>query len=290
VLLSFARGLSAVGASPLILVVTFVAVLVLWLVVTAYGAGLAASSGVMVQFMELPPARTYIDLGSLQIGRLNLLGAVGLGVGLIVFRAVLAGFLIAAIDQNLRGPLSWRRAFADAVRRTRGSFWVLIAVEVGYVAGTLFVAALSLLLGGQSGILFYFAWLVGGVYYFVYAEITAVLERAPIRWAVAWGLQAARLRGREHAMLVFSYQILSIVLSIIVSGRALLTATPPVVIWVAALFSAFVHVSVLAAFVWRWQVLADPVKAGAGVRSTPGGEARRPSLVGRALGLGGPRR
>lgn len=290
VLLSFARGLSAVGASPLLLVVTFVAVLVLWLGVAAYGASLVASSGAMVQFMQLPPARTYNDLSFLQFGTLSAPGAIGFGVGLVLFRALLTGFLVAAIDQTLRGPVPWRRAFTDGLRRALGSFWVLVAVEAGYVAATLFVAALALLFGGQSAVLFYFAWLVGGIYYFVYVEIVAVVERAPIRWAVAWGMQAARLRGREHAMLVFSYQILSLVLSIVVAGRAALTATPQVVIWVATLFIAFVHVSVLGAFVWRWQVLAGPVKAGAGARSTQGGEARRPSLVGRALGLGGPRR
>jgi hypothetical protein len=290
VLLSFARGLSAVGSSPVVLVVTFLAVLVLWLVMTAYGAGLAASSGVMVQFMELPPARTYIDLGSLQIGRLNLLGAVGLSVGLVVFRAMLTGFLIAAIDRAIRDPVPWRRAIADASRRMLGSFWVLLAIEIGFVTITLFVAALTVLLGGQGAVLFSLAWLIGGFYFLVYVEIVAVLERAPIRWAVAWGLQAARLRGREHAVLVFSYQILSLVLSTFVGGRALLTATPPVVIWVAALFIGFVHVSVLGAFIWRWQVLADAVKAGAGVRPVRGREARRPSLVGRALGLGEPRR
>jgi hypothetical protein len=286
VVVSFVRGLWAVGDSPLILVTTFASIVVLWLIFTAYGAGLVASSGAMVQFLELPPARTYIDLGFLQLGRFSALGAIGFGVGVVVFRAALTGFLIAAIDQNLRGPASWRDTLVASARRMLRSFGVLLALEVGFVASTLFVGSLTVLIGTQGGGLVYFAWLIGGVYLFVYCEIVAVVERAPIRRSVALGLQAARLPGREHAILVFSYQIMSLVLSSVIAGRAILTATPPVAVWVSALFIGFLHVSVLAAFTWRWSVLADPVKAGAGARAARSSRPPRPSL----LGLGGLRR
>jgi hypothetical protein len=163
------------------------------------------------------------------------------------------------------------------------SFWTVLALEVGFVAATLFVAAVTLLAGSQAAYLVYFGWLIGGVYFFVYCEIVAVVDRAPIRQAVVLGVRAARLPGREHAILVFSYEIVALILASFVAGRGIVTATPSASVWGYALFIAFLHVSVLAAFTWRWDVLAEPVKAGAGARGTrpPGGSL---------LGLGSPRR
>lgn len=283
VLVSFARGLGAVGSSPQILVTTFASVLALWLAFTAYGAGLVASSGAIVQFMELPPARTYIDLGFLQLGRLSVAGAIAFGISLIVFRSFVTAFLIASIDLTLREPMTWRERLGASLRRARGSFWTVLALEVGFVAATLFVGSLTVLAGSQAAGLVYFAWLIGGVYFFVYCEIAAVVDRAPVRQAVILGIRAARLPGREHAILVFSYEIVALILSSFIAGRGIVTATPGVAVWGYALFIAFLHVSVLAAFTWRWEILAEPVKAGAGARGTrpPGGSL---------FGLGGPRR
>jgi hypothetical protein len=283
VLVSFARGLGTVGSSPQILVTTFLSVLALWLAFTAYGAGLVASSGALVQFMELPPARTYIDLGFLQLGRLSVAGAIAFGVALIVFRTLVTAFLIASIDLSLRGPMPWRERLATSLKRTRGAFWTVLALEVGFIAATLFVGSITVLVGSQGSGLVYFAWLIGGVYFFVYCEIAAVVDREPIRQSVILGVRAARLPGREHAILVFSYEIVALILSSFIAGRGVVTATPGVAVWVYALFIAFLHVSVLAAFTWRWEILAGPVKAGAGARGTrpPGGSL---------LGLGSPRR
>jgi hypothetical protein len=283
VLASFARGFASVGASPVILVTTLLAVLALWVAFTLYGAGIVASSGAMVQFMALPPARTFLDLGFLlQFGRAELPGALAFGVGIIMFRALLTGFLVAAIDDTLRAQGSWRRTLATGAHGAIGAFWVVLAFEVGFVVATLFVESLTLVMGAQVGGLLYFAWLIGGVYFFGYCEVVAVVERTGFRDSLVLAIRAARLPGREHALFVFSYEVVAIVLSTFALGRGIATATPSLTVWVSALLLAYLHVSVLAAFTWRWALVAEPVRAGAGAR---GSRPRRPSI----LGMLGPR-
>lgn len=275
-LVSFARGLGAVGASPVILIAVFLAVLVLWSAMTAYAGLVASTSGNMAQFLSLPPIHSFLDLGMLAPGTFGIGAAVAFGALLLAFRALLTAFLIAAIDVTLRGSAGWREVLTISVRRMLASFWVILAFEAGFVASVL-ATSLAFILGPQVGTILSVAWLIAGLYYLVYCEVIVVVERASARDALAWGWQAARLPGRDHALLVFAYAVFALLVPNIVAGRGVLSATPSVAVWGYALFLAFLNVSVLAAFTWRWELLSEPVRAGAGARGT---RPRRPSILG----------
>ncbi len=275
-LVSFARGLGAVGASPVILVTVFLAVLVLWAAMTAYAGLVASTSGNLAQLMALPPIRTFLDMGMLTPGSFGIAAALGFGAALLVFRALLTAFLIGAIDATLRGSPGWRKVLAVGVTRMLASFWVVLTFEVGFVVSVL-ATSLAFFLGPQAGTILSVAWLIGGLYYFTYCEVIAVVERASARDALVWGLQAARLPGRDHALLVLAYAVFALLVPNVVAGRGVLSATPSVAVWGYALFLAFLNVSVLAAFTWRWEFLSEPVRAGDGARSP---RQRRPSILG----------
>src|SRR5205823_1819940 len=157
------------------------------------------------------------------------------GVGVMVFRSLLTGFLIAGIDETLRRPGPWRAVVTSAARRAIRSFWVVLAFEVGYLAATLVVGnVVGVIFGAQLANLLFIAWLIGGLYLFVYCEIVAVVESAGVRESFVLGRQAAQVPGREHAVLVFGYEVLTIFLTFVVPSRGLVTATPSIAVWVYA--------------------------------------------------------
>jgi hypothetical protein len=181
-------------------------------------------------------------------------------------RAFLAGFLIAACDAALRDQRSPGEMLRTSAARAIRAYWVVLALEAGYVMITLFVGTLPFILGAQAAPLVSAAWLIGGLYFLIYCQICAVIDAASPRDSVTWSIRAARLPGREHALLVLGYVAISLLLPAFADRIAGLQATPSISAWIYALTAAFLNLSVLAAFVWRWNVLAEPVKAGAGSR------------------------
>ncbi len=263
---SFARGMIAVGSSPALLVTAFLSILALWLAFTAVSTGLVTSAAGIVQFLTLPPGHTFVDLGLLTSSRVQPLVGLAFGLALLAFRAILAGFLIAGSDIALRGrtrPADMARsAFGQAAR----AFWVVLALEAGYLVATLLALTLPFILGAQAESLVYSVWLVGSMYFFAYTEVIAVIERARPAACVRWAMQAARLPGRDHALLVFSYALLSLLLPTFAARIAGIQATPSISAWIYALVVSFLNVSLLAALTWRWNIIGQAVKAGAGVR------------------------
>jgi hypothetical protein len=263
---SFARGLVAVGTSPVILVTAFLSVVALWFAFTAVSSGVVPSSAALVQMLLLPPGHSFVDVGLLAGSRATPVAGVAFGVGLILFRAMFASFVIAACDVALRGGASPGQTIRQAWGRALRAFWVVLALEGGYVVVTLFVGTLPLILGSQAAPLVSSAWLIGGLYFLIYCQIAAVVDLAAPRDTVTWSVRAARLPGREHAILVLSYVVVSLLLPAFADRISGLQATPSISAWIYALTAAFLNMSLLAAFTWRWNVLAEPVKAGAGAR------------------------
>ncbi len=273
VTVSFARGLLAVGTSPVILVVGFVATIALWFAFVAISSGVVPSSAALVQMLLLPPGHSFVDVGLLAGSRTNPTAGLAFAVGLVLVRAFLAGFLIAASDAALRGQRSPGEVIRTSCTRAIRAFWIVLALEAGYVVVTLFVGTLPFILGAQAAPLVSAAWLIGGLYFLIYCQIAAVIDAASPRDAVTWSIRAARLPGREHALLVLGYVAISLLLPAFADRIAGLQATPSISAWIYALTAAFLNLSVLAAFVWRWNVLAEPVKAGAGSRPRRAGTA-----------------
>jgi hypothetical protein len=283
VAVSFGRGLLAVGTSPVILVTGFVATIALWFAFVAISSGVVPSSAALVQMLLLPPGHSFVDVGLLAGSRANPTAGLAFAVGLILVRAFLAGFLIAASDAALRGQRSPGEMLRQSAARAIRAFWVVLALEAGYVMITLFVGTLPFILGAQAAPLVSAAWLIGGLYFLIYCQICAVIDGASPRDSVTWSIRAARLPGREHALLILGYVAISLLLPAFADRISGLQATPSISAWIYALTAAFLNLSVLAAFVWRWNVLAEPVKAGAGSRP------RRSAGPARSVARGGSR-
>jgi hypothetical protein len=284
---SYARGLAA-AATPVVLVTAFLAELVMWAALVSYAGGLGSSPLAMVEFLALPPVRTsLVDLvivnPALVTSGVTSPAGVALSTAiLLLFRAALTSVLIAALGTVLDGERSWGVLRVSA-RRAVSAFLVVLGLEVGYMTGTLLLFNLAPLFGVSIANLIVFGWLIGGIYYFVYCEIIAVLERTSVRASISTGIRAARLPGREHLLVVLIYTMVTVVLFTVAQRVSFAEATPSLGVWIYVLVAVFAQMGVLGTFVYRWKVIAEPVKAGAGPAPR---DRRRPSMLS-ALGFGG---
>jgi hypothetical protein len=276
-----ARGLWAVGESPVLVISAFLAALAMWLLFAAYGAHLARYPGLMAMLEALPPVHSlFLDISAL-VG-----GSTGSGVlalaflaGLLAIRAALLGFWISLILDRLRGPAEgdpdqargWARSASRALNRSVQTLGAMVGMEAGFFAlslATAFVAVAFAL--GQFVVI---AALVGGLYFFVYVPVIIGVEGAGVREAARLSFRAARFPGPRHMVATFSYLVLALFISVFVPPSRVAAATPDVSVWLFVLFMSFVHVAALATFTYRWLLIRDRVLA-AGE-----GGARRPVRI-----------
>jgi len=258
---SAARGLTTVGGSALLLGSVFLAVLVLWLGFTVYGVGLGSSPVGMVQFLSLPPLHALVDGQSLVEGRAGTPFLLGFGAALLAFRSLMTSFWVSATRERLMTVRGGKPDVRNAVRRALKGFPSVLVIELGYLAVPLvMLGVISAVLGQQIAGLAFIAWLMAGLYLFMFAEVVAVSEGVGVRAAVQMSMRTARVPGREHALFVFGYFLLFIFLTIATPSAGVVRATPPTTVWVYVLFVGFVHVSVLAAVTFRWLLMGDAVK------------------------------
>jgi hypothetical protein len=266
-----ARGLSAAGRSPAVLVVSFLGVLGLWAGFTAHGVFLSASPAGMIHLNSLPPLHSLLlDIQFVTGGQTTAgLETAAFAVGLLAVRAVLMATLTSLLLRTLRRS-SDRTAVRDStdeapselfegggtwgtVREAMRSFPAVLAIETG----SLVLAATSLFvslgfLGSSIGQLGVIAALVGGMYLFIFAPIIAVAEGAGARASVVLAMRAARLPGRHHVLFTFGYISIAIFLSLASPVARVAEATPSFTVWLYVLFVTFLHSSALGAFAFRW--------------------------------------
>ncbi len=251
---SLAKGMHAVARSPALLATSFLAALVLWGAFSVYGVFLAASPAAMVQMESLPPVHSFLDIQFLAAGRsASAVALGGLAVGLLVVRAGLLSLWTSLILASLGEASGMGAPRREVVRRASRSFFPMLGVEAGFFL--ISVVALFLVAGflgpafGQLGII---AALLGGMYFFVFAPVVLVAEGLGVRGAARLAIKAARLPGQRHVFLTFGYLTLAIFLSLSTPGSRLAYATPSLTVWIFVLFVSFIHLSVLAAYVYRW--------------------------------------
>jgi hypothetical protein len=269
VAMSAAKGLLAVGGSPVLLIGSFLAVLGLWLVFSAYGVALAVTPGFMAMLESLPPVHVlFLDLQAVfSGGAVSPIHGLLLAAGLLLVRAALSGFWIALLvdrfDPGLEGPSDvapdgWRAQVSRAARRTWRSIGSLVGIEAGYF--TLSMLTFFLLSYGL-GQLPVIVWLVGGLYFLVFAPIVAVVEGAGSRPAAQLAIRAARLPGPRHMMTTTLYVALALIVSLFAPPSRVAAATPSIGVWLSVLFVTFLNMAALATFTYRWLAIRERVLA-----------------------------
>jgi hypothetical protein len=256
---SLARGLAVVGSSPVLLTTTFLAVLAIWGVYSSAGLIRVTSPGVMAQLMAVPPVHAAFDANFFGVGTIVFSPATTLTLttALLLVRSALVAFLVSLILEHLEGgDLAPGPLLGAALGRTRHSLRLVLPVEALFLVVML---GLPILLGPFIGPLAIAITFVGPAFFLVFAPVIAVRESRGLRESLRLSVRAARLRGPQHVLLVFSYVMATLFLFISTQGTAATPVTPTVVVWAYVLFVNVLHVAVLAGVVYRWLAVRDVV-------------------------------
>jgi hypothetical protein len=248
---SLARGLAAVGSSPIVLIASFVSLLATWAAFVALGTD--STPRLLAVAMAISPAHLFTDVPVAFAAT----DPVGLLVGLAGL-ALLRGTTFAAVIALLAEALQGGTDLRGAVRRIPGAALTLATiflVEVGLV-----VVLLQLVAGflGQLAPVL----VAAAIYFLAFAPVVAVLEGTGLRDAFRRGLRAARLPGAQHVVLVVAYFVFLFFAASISPFGPLAPATPTVLVWAFGLAMTFLHVAVLGALVLRWLAVRDAIPAG----------------------------
>lgn len=256
---SLARGLAVVGNSPVLLATTFLGVLAIWGVYSSAGLIRVTSPGVMAQLMAVPPVHAAFDANFFGVGTIVFSPATTLTLttALLLLRSALVAFLVSLILEHLEGGnLAPAALIGAALGRTRHSLRLVLPVEAAFLVVML---GLPIVLGPFIGPLAIAITFVAPAFFLVFAPVIAVRESRGLRDSLRLSVRAARLRGPQHVLLVFSYVMATLALFIFTQGTAATPVTPTVVVWAYALFVNVLHVAVLAAVVYRWLAVRDVI-------------------------------
>jgi hypothetical protein len=250
-----------VGRSPLLLVITFLAVLGLWLGFSGYGVVTSAAPQALVLLISLPPIHTLLDIEFLARGRTVGPGQVlAFSVGLVLVRAALTSLWASLILDSLRpppGPSDVR----TSLRRAARSFVPMTGIELGFLS----LATIAIfLVTGFLGTLGVIVALVAGLYFFSYAPVIAVAEGVGTVRAAQLSIKAARVPGPQHMLLITTYLAVTLFVAVVTPSSRVAAATPSVAVWAFALFVGFLHVAMLGAFMYRWFLIREHALAAAG--------------------------
>jgi hypothetical protein len=259
---SFAKGVSVVGSSPVLLVITFLAVLGLWLGFSGYGVVTSASPQALVLLVSLPPIHTLLDIQFLARGRtVGPAEVVAFSAGLVLVRAFLMAVWTSLILDSYRRGMG-EAGFGSSLRRAFRSMASMTGIELGFL--TLATTALFLVSGflGSLGVIL---TLVAGLYFFSYAPVIAVAEGVGTIRAAQLSIRAARVPGPQHMLLVTAYLAMTLFIAFVTPGSRVAAATPSVAVWAFALFVGFLHISMLGALAYRWPLIREDALAEAQV-------------------------
>jgi len=260
---SIRAGAVLVGSTVPILLTTFLFVFVAWVALVAIG--LEGPPGRLVNLAALPPIGTYFDaLNGVTIFGYGGAGLAAAGVFLLVraaFLAVVTGMVVVAFEGGgtLEGVVRGLRAYPVALAVNVLSLSLM-------VAGTIVLP----LLGPGIGFLGSVLILVAALFLFAFAPAAAVTDRRPLAETLSRGVRAATMPGSRHAVMSLLYVFLALPLLVFLAPEGnVLTVNPGLGTWIYVLFAAFVHVTFLAAFAYRWMTVREIVpepKARAGRR------------------------
>jgi hypothetical protein len=263
---SLGRGFLAVGRSPGVVISAFVGLLALWLMYSTTGVVHAITPGTIGQLLAIPPLHSALSDGNLLNVAVRVFppaSTLVLMAAIVVLRAAMTSYWLATVLAKLAPPPDDAE---DVGPRSRAiwAFRSILGLEALFLA---VMVGLPIVLSQFLGIIGLLGAVLGATYFLVYAPAVAVVEGAGVRESVRLAARAARARGMQHTLLVFSYIMgVLLLLSYAFSGRDA-PVTPSVLVWAVALAMTFVHLSVLATFVDRWLTLRKDVKAYVAARS-----------------------
>ncbi len=247
---SIAAGLRVVGSSPPILAVAFLSLLATWGVFVVLGT--EPSPRTLAILLSAPPVHVFSDAPiAIPVGA-GATSSIAAVAGLAILRGITFGMLTLLIIEALRGGKASIRNAVRALPRTALVFAGLYLVQFGLV-----LAAFQLLVGllGQLA----FLAIAAGLYFLVFSPIVAASEGDTPGQAVRRGARAARLPGTRHLTMVMAYFLILFYSGAVAPFPVLGPATPSIGAWAYGLFSTFLHVSVLAAFAYRWLEVREQV-------------------------------
>jgi hypothetical protein len=249
---SLARGFRAVGASPAILALTFLATFGGWAAFSALGAD--PSPPGLVVLLALPPVHAFLDVALIRVVAEDTTWATGLVFGLGAARAIVLALLALLVVGAIRDGAPDVRAAIRALPKTALTVFLIIAIELAAVVTI--PGFLQTLVGPQLAFLI---TAVLGLHFLVFAPVIAAAEGGRTADALRRSFRATRLRGPRHFLLVLAYFSFVFWAANLVGGAGSASATPPISTWGFALLASFVHTAVLGALAFRWLAVRDLV-------------------------------
>ncbi|HEU4356584.1 MAG TPA: hypothetical protein VFT27_13430 [Actinomycetota bacterium] len=252
---SLARGFITVGSSPVTLLLAFGLQFVLWLGLVALG--LEGPFSLLVNLLALPPISTYYDANSsFEIFGPGFAGLIST-VGFLLVRAIVLAMLTALVVRVYEGE----GTVGEAIRR--GLRVIPVTIVYGLMSMTfMFVGSIvQQALGAGLGLLVSIVSLVAALFLFVFAPVIALREPGtPLQEIVRRGGRAALMPGSRHLLMCLLYVFLTLpILTALAPGGVLLGVNPPLATWAYALACTYVHLSFLAAFVYRLMAVEDEI-------------------------------
>ena len=252
---SMAGGIVAATASPVVIALPFVFVLLIWLGLQALG--LEVFPAAMVQALAIPPVGSSFDFSAAAtIYGING-AAFALIVGLTIVRSVIWSLLVGMLDEALEyrsvslvGVLRGLRAFPAILVYDYLSFAIVLI-------GTFFV---PVFLGSSIGQTSTLLSMIGGLFFLAFVPAAAVRLQLSPREAVARSSKAARLPGwPRHLLMVVVYFLLSQIVVFLSPGASQITNNPGIATWAFVLAGTFLNMVFLGALIHRWKAVEDVV-------------------------------
>lgn len=251
---SMAHGLRTVGGSPAILAVAFLSLLATWGAFVLLGT--EPTPRALAVLLSAPPVHVFSDAPIAIPRGASATFSIAAVAGFAALRGITFGMLTLLMVDALRGGDASVTRAARALPRVALVFAGLYLVQFGLV-----LAAFQLL----AGLLGELAFLViaAGLYFLVFSPIVAASEGDGPGQAVRRGARAARLPGTRHLTMVMAYFLVLFYSGAVAPFPVLGPATPSLAAWAFGLVATFIHVSVLAAFAYRWVVVGEQVPVSA---------------------------
>jgi hypothetical protein len=266
---SLGRGFLAVGRTPSVLITGFLGLLVLWLLFSTTGAIRAIAPGSLGQLLSVPPLHSALldsNLLNVSVRVFPPAATLALMVAIVAVRAALTSFWLATLHAKLAPATVSGEPIQEPWSRAMWGFRSILSLEALFLA---VLVGLPIILAQFLGIIGLLGAVIGATYFLVYAPAVAMVEGTGLRESIRLAARAARARGPQHTVFVFTY-IMGVLFLVTwaFSGRNA-PATPSFLVWAYALAATFVHLGVQATVLDRWLSLRQDVKAYVAARPAP---------------------